>query len=207
MNYTANECEQKDHVTWKFLRTSSEIETLTSRLVVQCLNQLFLYRSLTVLYPYLFLCRDCPAFCVLSLFKAHNTNIHTAGGIRTRNPSRRSDADPRFRPLGHWNRQPSTPPLAPTIVIKTTKYHDHHNHRKYNNHHRHRYQHNHAIIANCSDIPPVSVPPISITPPAPLHHQHHHHHHHIIIVITAYSYSTGRSARSIEVYFLCTVLR
>jgi hypothetical protein len=27
------------------------------------------------------------------------------GGIRTRNPSRRAAADPRLRPLGHWDRQ------------------------------------------------------------------------------------------------------
>ena len=29
---------------------------------------------------------------------------HASGGIRTRNPSKRSVADPRFRPLGHWDR-------------------------------------------------------------------------------------------------------
>jgi hypothetical protein len=32
------------------------------------------------------------------------TDINTPGGIRTRNPSKRSAADPRFRPPGPWNR-------------------------------------------------------------------------------------------------------
>ena len=32
------------------------------------------------------------------------TDIHAAGGIRTRNPSQRSTADPRLRPRGHWDR-------------------------------------------------------------------------------------------------------
>jgi hypothetical protein len=29
--------------------------------------------------------------------------IHAPGGIRTHNPSKRSAADPRLRPRGHWN--------------------------------------------------------------------------------------------------------
>ena len=37
-------------------------------------------------------------FCLL-LYKTH-TNTHSSGGIRTRNTSRRSAADPRLRPLG-----------------------------------------------------------------------------------------------------------
>jgi hypothetical protein len=32
------------------------------------------------------------------------TNIHAPDGIRTRNPSRRAAADPRLRPLDHWDR-------------------------------------------------------------------------------------------------------
>ena len=32
------------------------------------------------------------------------TDIHAPGGIRTRNSSKRSAADPRLRPLGHWDR-------------------------------------------------------------------------------------------------------
>jgi hypothetical protein len=36
---------------------------------------------------------------------SQQTNIHAPGRIRTRNPSRRAAADPRFRPLGHWDRQ------------------------------------------------------------------------------------------------------
>ena len=31
------------------------------------------------------------------------TNIHAPGGIRTRNPSKRSAADTLLRPLGHWD--------------------------------------------------------------------------------------------------------
>jgi hypothetical protein len=42
--------------------------------------------------------------CLLSLlYNTHNTNIQAPSGIRTRNPSKRSAADPLLRPLGHWN--------------------------------------------------------------------------------------------------------
>jgi hypothetical protein len=45
------------------------------------------------------------SFVLVSHFSAtHNTNIHASGGIRTRNPSKRSAADPHLRPLGNWNR-------------------------------------------------------------------------------------------------------
>ena len=40
--------------------------------------------TLFVLHPYLVLCLDCPAFCLLSVLAAyttHNTNIHAPGGI------------------------------------------------------------------------------------------------------------------------------
>ena len=49
------------------------------------------------------LCPDCPgfAFCFL-LYNTHNTNIHAPGGIRTRNPKKRSASNHRLRPLGHW---------------------------------------------------------------------------------------------------------
>ena len=40
-------------------------------------------------------------FCLLRT--THNTNTHAPGGIRTRNPSKRSAAVLRLRPLGHWN--------------------------------------------------------------------------------------------------------
>jgi hypothetical protein len=36
---------------------------------------------------------------------SQQTNIHAPGRIRNRNPSKRSAADPRLRPLGHWDRQ------------------------------------------------------------------------------------------------------
>jgi len=39
------------------------------------------------------------------------TDIHATGGIRTRNPSKHSSADPRFRPRGHWD------PIIIIIVI------------------------------------------------------------------------------------------
>ena len=38
---------------------------------------------------------------LLSLRINHNTNINAPGGIRTRNPSKRSAADPRLRPIDH----------------------------------------------------------------------------------------------------------
>jgi hypothetical protein len=49
----------------------------------------------------------CPAFCLLSLLTTNNTNIHAPGGIQTRNPSKRSAADPLLRADGHWNRPPN----------------------------------------------------------------------------------------------------
>ena len=36
---------------------------------------------------------------------SQQTNINAPGGIRTRNPSGRAAADPRLRPLGHWDRR------------------------------------------------------------------------------------------------------
>ena len=60
-------------------------------------------------HPYLCLCRDCPAFCLLSVL--HNTQQKglCPGGIRTRNPSKRSAANPRLRPLGYWDQQIRSP--------------------------------------------------------------------------------------------------
>jgi hypothetical protein len=34
---------------------------------------------------------------------SQETDIHSAGGIRTRNPSKRAAADSRLRRRGHWN--------------------------------------------------------------------------------------------------------
>ena len=36
--------------------------------------------------------------------QSQGTDFHAPGGIRIRNPSRRSAADPRLRPLYHWHR-------------------------------------------------------------------------------------------------------
>jgi hypothetical protein len=48
---------------------------------------------------------SCPAFCLFSCFYLkHNPNIHALCGIRTRNPSKRSAADPRHRQHGHRDR-------------------------------------------------------------------------------------------------------
>jgi hypothetical protein len=81
--------------------------------------------------PYTFLCLDCPcawlfpylyfvstSFVLVSLSSLscilpfvfclclqHRTQTSFPGGIRTRNPSKRSAADLRFRPLGLWDRQ------------------------------------------------------------------------------------------------------
>ena len=91
------------------------------------------YRILFVLHPYLFLCilsySVCTSSVLVSLYSivfclyfirtcffvlivlhfafcitTHNTNMHAPGGIRTRNPSKRSAADTRLRSLGHWDR-------------------------------------------------------------------------------------------------------
>jgi hypothetical protein len=35
---------------------------------------------------------------------SQETDIHAPGGIRSRNPSKRTAADPRLRPRGHWDR-------------------------------------------------------------------------------------------------------
>ena len=47
-------------------------------------------------------------FEFLSFLTTHNTNVYAPGGIRTRNPSKLSAADPRLRPLGYWDRQNRT---------------------------------------------------------------------------------------------------
>jgi hypothetical protein len=40
----------------------------------------------------------------LTTQRCQETDIHVPGGIRTRNPSKQVDADPRLRPRGHWDR-------------------------------------------------------------------------------------------------------
>ena len=43
--------------------------------------------TLFVLDSYFFLCLDCPAFCLLSSYLHHNTNINAPGGFRTATPA------------------------------------------------------------------------------------------------------------------------
>jgi hypothetical protein len=63
--------------------------------------------------PFLFCINPFSSFsCHLrstTIFLQHNTDIHTPGGIRTYDPSKRAAEDPRPRPHGHWDR--------PSVVI------------------------------------------------------------------------------------------
>ena len=55
----------------------------------------------------------------LYLYTQHSqqTNIHTPGGIRTHNLSRRAAADLRLRPRGHWDRLTvNTIPNIQTVI-------------------------------------------------------------------------------------------
>jgi hypothetical protein len=75
-----------------------------------CLRKTSLSPEFFSFYSLYFICTTTVSWlswlCLVSLlYKTHNTNIHAPGGIRTRNPSKQSAADPRLRPLGHWNRQ------------------------------------------------------------------------------------------------------
>ena len=66
--------------------------------------------------------------CRLSLlYYTDNTNIHAPGGIRTRNPSKRSATSPRLRPLGHRDRLIWSPDrLAHSKSIYRLNYRDPH---------------------------------------------------------------------------------
>ena len=48
------------------------------------------------------------------------TNIHASGGIRISNPSRRSSADPRLRPLSHWDRHTGTAVDVPVPLVSSS---------------------------------------------------------------------------------------
>jgi hypothetical protein len=63
---------------------------------IQAFGRVFLLFDcfLFVLCPYLFLCLDCPGFCLLSLLQnTHDINIQAPGGIRIRNSSKREALD------------------------------------------------------------------------------------------------------------------
>jgi len=55
---------------------------------------------------------ECPAQRRGFYLTTHNIHkrqdIHAPGGIRARYPSKRTAADPRLRPRGHWDRQQLT---------------------------------------------------------------------------------------------------
>jgi hypothetical protein len=68
-------------------------------------------------------------FAFVSLLTTHNTNIHASGGVRNRNPSERSAADPRLRPLGHWDRhrtRDSSNQAALCLCFKPLSHRDRH---------------------------------------------------------------------------------
>ena len=93
---------------------------------------LFCILLCSVLHPCLFLCPHCPAFCLLSLFTTHNTNTDALGGIRTRNTSTRSVADPLLRPFGFWDRRIRSPNRsAHNVSVYRLSYPGRHRHRKY----------------------------------------------------------------------------
>ena len=83
--------------TWKIFE---KIKPLIPEGIFFCLYSLVFYASSILL------CLHCPPFC-LFVFTTHNTNIQAAGGIRTRNLSKRSAADPRLRPFSNWNSNPA----------------------------------------------------------------------------------------------------
>ena len=62
-----------------------------------------------IFFSLYFICTSLSWLSSLCLFPlvyyTHNTYIHATGGIRTRNPSKRSAANPHVRPLGHCNRR------------------------------------------------------------------------------------------------------
>jgi hypothetical protein len=62
-------------------------------------------------------------FAFMCLRTTHTTQKHSRpGGIQTRNPSKRSTADPRLRSLGHWDRLLSIPgPSSPLRVAIPTE--------------------------------------------------------------------------------------
>jgi hypothetical protein len=59
----------------------------------------------SVHHPYLLFALTFLRVAFLSLLTTHKTNIHAPGEIRTRNPNKRSSADPRLRPHGHRDRR------------------------------------------------------------------------------------------------------
>ena len=72
--------------------------------------------SVFVLFPYLFLCLDCPGLFLCLHSTTHNTNIHAPSGIRTLNPSKRAATSSRLRPRGHRLRSSS----SQRVAVQTT---------------------------------------------------------------------------------------
>ena len=78
--------------------------------VFVCALFYFIYRSVLFIHCVL-LCP--PSSCHFFL---HNISIHAPGGFRTRSPSKRSTADPRLRPLDHWDWWKSSP--GPPVLLR-----------------------------------------------------------------------------------------
>jgi hypothetical protein len=68
---------------------------------------------LSTVYVYIL----CP--CVPYSSTAHNTNVHGPGVIRTRNRSKRLPADPRLRPLCHWDRRDSNLAIVQPVASQS----------------------------------------------------------------------------------------
>jgi hypothetical protein len=62
----------------------------------------------------LFWTKDRPVAETSSTQHSKETDIHASGGIRTRNPSKRSAADAHLRQFGHWDRH--------SVYFTRTKY-------------------------------------------------------------------------------------
>ena len=83
---------------------NTESSLLELCLAVTTLCRLFCLSTL----PYLFLCPDCPGFCLLFLLY-HTQHTHPCSGeIRTRNFSKRGSTGSLLWQRGHWDRQNRT---------------------------------------------------------------------------------------------------
>ena len=75
--------------------------------------------ALTGIFCFCSLCTLSVLRSLSLLYDTHNTNIQAPGGIRTRNPRKRSAADFRIGPLGHWYRHRGSNPDLWTLCLVT----------------------------------------------------------------------------------------